>query len=294
MRDDGVPWLTPFAGLLARLPAPDHPAYAETGLRALNALARERALCNRAGKPLRFVDARALDDLPYESRIWRDGEVATRTDEGAWHDFFNALVWLRYPQTKARLNQLQAQAIEQQGVGAVRGSLRDAATVFDENAALVIAPPQARLLAWRDHDWRGLFLGERGREAAGRQWLPLLFGHALLDKLRLPFKGICAHAWLLHDPQLADRLARGEFAAASGVRVLAADSGDGAFAQLDAALAQSLDAGSLRRASFLPLPVLGFPGWWPANASDDFYDDPQVFRPRRAQGTDRITTRRSA
>jgi len=27
------------------------------------------------------------------------------------------------------------------------------------------------------------------------------------------------------------------------------------------------------------LPVLGIPGWWPANEAPSFYDDPAVFRP---------------
>ena len=29
---------------------------------------------------------------------------------------------------------------------------------------------------------------------------------------------------------------------------------------------------------FAPLPVLGVPGWWPANESPAFYDDATVFR----------------
>ena len=29
---------------------------------------------------------------------------------------------------------------------------------------------------------------------------------------------------------------------------------------------------------FLPLPVLGVPGWWPANELPGFYDDRAVFR----------------
>ncbi len=32
---------------------------------------------------------------------------------------------------------------------------------------------------------------------------------------------------------------------------------------------------------FTPLPLLGVPGWWPANADPAFYDDAQVFRPPR-------------
>jgi hypothetical protein len=41
---------------------------------------------------------RRPDGLVYECRIWETGEVETRPDN--WHDFFNALVWLSFPQTK--------------------------------------------------------------------------------------------------------------------------------------------------------------------------------------------------
>jgi hypothetical protein len=33
---------------------------------------------------------------------------------------------------------------------------------------------------------------------------------------------------------------------------------------------------------FAPLPVLGIPGWWPANEDPRFYGDKTVFRPGRA------------
>ncbi|NBW55815.1 MAG: DUF3025 domain-containing protein, partial [Betaproteobacteria bacterium] len=73
----------------------------------------------------------------YEAFIARTQTVPTRNNA---HDFFNGLAWLRFPQTKQQLNRLQAQAINQQGVTAQRGALRDALTVFDENAALLCAP----------------------------------------------------------------------------------------------------------------------------------------------------------
>jgi hypothetical protein len=57
--------------------------------------------------------------------------------------------------------------------------------------------------------------------------------------------------------------------------------GDGA---LDAWLSQQIHANEMQRKPFLPLPVLGVPGWWPANEDVGFYEDPQVFRPQKKQG----------
>jgi hypothetical protein len=73
--------------------------------------------------------------------------------QGALHDFFNGLCWLRFPQTKRALNRLQAAEIARaaSAAGARPGARR--LTVFDENGALLIAPPPLwdALLA---RDWR--------------------------------------------------------------------------------------------------------------------------------------------
>jgi len=50
-------------------------------------------------------------------------------------------------------------------------------------------------------------------------------------------------------------------------------------ANLDGWLATAIQAGTWASKPFVPLPVLGVPGWWPANAEPGFYDDAQVFRP---------------
>ena len=89
--------------------------------------------------PVRFVAQNELPDgMAYEQFIFTTRSVPTRDN---LHDFFNGLVWTRFPHTKQRLNQLQAQVIAAEGVQAVRGPLRDALTVFDENGAVLSAPP---------------------------------------------------------------------------------------------------------------------------------------------------------
>jgi hypothetical protein len=96
-----------------------------------------------AALPVRFVPQPAeLLDGAYERHIHLRREVPTR--EG-WHDFFNGLCWLRFPQTKQVLNRLQADAVaatlaQQGGLQGPRGPLRDALTLFDENAAPAAGP----------------------------------------------------------------------------------------------------------------------------------------------------------
>jgi hypothetical protein len=95
----------------------------------------------------------------------------------------------------------------------------------------------------RERDWKGLLVNQRARWQQGDAKLTL-FGHALLEKLVTPYKSITAHVW---------------------VGVPGAE----------------LDASVLAPKPFLPLPVLGVPGWWPGNEVPGFYDDDDVFRPAR-------------
>lgn len=199
----------------------------------------------------RFVSQAALPaHESYEAFIARSHSVPTRDN---LHDFFNGLCWLRFPEIKARLNALQAAEIARVGVQPLRGPVRDALTVFDENAAFLQAPPQL-WQALRDRNWQRLFVDLRA------DWVDaklVLFGHALLEKLVLPRKAITAHVYLANPPM-------------------------GSLASLDAWVANDLTPEKLATKPFTPLPVLGVPGWWPDNQAPEFYNDPQVFRPARS------------
>jgi hypothetical protein len=209
------------------------------------------ALSAASRAPVRFVPQADLPEgQAYEDFIFATGQVPTR--EGL-HDFFNALCWMHFPQAKKRLNQLQAREIARAGVGQVRGPVRDAATVFDENA-LLIQTSDAVWSALTEHRWMHAFLDLRGEWVLTCLWA---FGHAALEKTVQPFKSITVHLWRV--PQ--------------GV----------AQADLDAWLAQDLTPEKLARKPFSPLPLLGVPGWWPANEDPAFYADASVFRPQRSQ-----------
>lgn len=231
------------------------------------ALAAERSgdlptvLNDAALAPVRFIPQAALPPgVAYESHIHATGGVPTR--EGL-HDFFNALCWMRFPHSKRELNRLQAGAIEADGgVQATRGRLRDALTLFDENAALLQAPePLWQALLARD--WHTLFVAQRPLWSEARL---VLFGHALTEKLVAPFKSICAHVLCLPVPFH-----------------LPADERGTTTHPWDAWLAPQLSAEWLASKPYTPLPLLGVPGWWPANEDPAFYADSRVFRPARAR-----------
>ena len=232
------PWLAPLAakGYAVAQQASDGAAVHA----ALNAI---------EGAPVRFVPQ---SDLPsnqaYEQFIFDTQTVPTRDN---LHDFFNGLCWLTFPQTKKKLNQLQAAQLAIDGVQQTRGPVRDALTLFDENAAFLLAP-QPLWDALIEQDWHRLFIELR---PMWQDTQLVLFGHALLEKLTQPRKPITAHVY------------RAQPAIKS-------------IADLDAWVAADLSADKLAGKPFLPLPVLGVPGWWVENEKLSFYEDILVFRPK--------------
>ena len=218
---------------------------------ALGAAASRLGIRTASGRPIRFAAPGAAGASAYEEHIHRTGEVPTRDN---LHDFFNALVWLTFPRAKAALNALQATAIARDGVGPRRGALRDAATLIDENALLLVTRRDDLVDALAAHDWRRLFVGHRAAWRA--EVRAIVFGHALMEKLTAPYRGVTAHA-------LHVRLAP-----------------DAPLATIDAAIAAALDDG-LAPGRLRPLPVLGIPGW-ADNQDATYYEDASVFRPARS------------
>lgn len=244
----GIDWQAPWLAHWAALGPTLQPALDQ-------GQALPELLNTHLNAPVRFVPQ---TDLPegqaYESFIAEHGAVPTR--EGL-HDTFNALCWHQWPHSKRQLNRLQMEEISRLGIGAVRGPVRDALTLIDENAVLLQAP-DALWSALLRRDWPALFLADRALWAQARVGV---LGHALLEKLHQPYKSITAHVWALPVPL---------------------DLG-GDWAAWDDWFAQGLSAERLARKPLTPLPVLGIPGWWQANEDPAFYADAQVFRAPRAR-----------
>jgi hypothetical protein len=255
------PWLVPFQAVGRKV------LQAANWRDALNTEAARIGLRNHRQLPICFVPQSELAaNVGYEHFISQTGCIPTREN---LHDFFNALVWMTFPKIKIQLNALQAREIEElnslpsadkQKVAANRGRVRDAATIFDENAALMMTSETGLLEALREHDWQEVFISRR--EAFGVHCELRLFGHALMEKLASPYKAITAHVWLV--PVIPAFFDLPE---------------EGRREWIDGAVANQLVKG-LEMTDFTPLPVLGVPGWWHGQ-NQAFYDDVAVFRPKK-------------
>lgn len=231
----------------------------------LNLLARELGAepLTASGMPVRFAPPRA-DAAGYELRVHRSGEVATRARD--WHDLFNALAWIAFPRTKSTLNARHAAQIPREG--GRRGPLRDLLTIFDEGGAIVACADPALAELVRAFRWRELFWERRARVLQALRIV--VIGHAVLDQARRPWPGITCKALFVPADETLLALAPAEL-----------------LAHLDQRTAQWLEgvAAECSPRCLAPLPVFGYPGWFPGSEHEAFYADTRYFRPfRRAVG----------
>lgn len=228
--------------------------------------AQPEPILTRGGQLLKIV---AQDGRPqrfeehYAPRVYMTGELQTRREN--WHDFFQFLSWLMFPKTKAVINALHVPHAEARIAAASdlgrRSPLENMLSLFDEGGAVVIASDPALLQLIRDFQWQTLFWERRADLAQSLRCIS--FGHAVYEKALHPYVGMTANAILLEvEPGLLRQ------------------SIEALLPALDERLAALFTHGAAytRPRDLQPFPILGMPGWDPANADADYYTNTQYFR----------------
>ncbi len=192
----------------------------------------------------------------YEPRIYLKGELQTRTQN--WHDFFNALIWLKFPITKKTLNSLHYHQAKSRIEGSNRSTLENRITQFDECGAIVISNDKYLLEMIRNHQWHELFVDQKERFFTDIECI--IFGHAIFEKALEPYIGMTCHCILIDDATLLTDIRNGNH---SG---------------LDARIASIWDNTLQKKPEKLhPLPILGVPGYWSVQTKE-FYKNKKYFR----------------
>ncbi len=234
----------------------------------LNNLAQRFSGANSRQIPA-FVDAGCFEQDPryYETIVAEASQVPTRNTH--WHDAFNAMIWMLFPQSKHRLNRFHIADISQYGAHP-RTPRRNRLTHFDECGVVLAVPAsyleQANQLleALAQHQWQRAFC--EFKQAWGSHVYPFIFGHAIYEMLLNPFIGLTAKWLAVVVPD--------EFTESSVNQQ---------FQMVDCALElRLLEFDGLSSKQVLkPLPVLGVPGW--SNTQNDaFYANTDYFRPLSA------------
>lgn len=231
-------------------------------------LAQQHPPINTASnRPLQFVPQTKKSGIypeSYEARIYLKGEIQTRHN---WHDFFNALVWFTFPQTKAAINTLHYhQGLQRHwGHEPHRTALENALTLFDESGAIILCSRAEYLRLIQNHDWKTLFWDQRDLLAQHLQCF--IFGHGLYEKALSPYPGMTAQSLLL--PVIP------EFFQWDLTRQIH---------HADSYAAQQLTNTAIFRSpkDLQAFPLLGMPNWDKNNAAE-YYDNKKYFREKNRQ-----------
>lgn len=241
----------PLSGSLAKV-FPEFPLAEK--IPAVQTLNLHLKACNQLSQPLCF-SAQNCDlpfpELGYEERIYQHGLIATRANN--WHDFFNAMVWMRFPQIKSALNAVHHQEQNQQQ-SSKRSRRRDWLTLFDESGVIVVAQPEIKQLM-KNHRWQELFVEKKHLWNSGEIKV-FTFGHALYEKYLQPYIGMTAHAIVIETENENEH-------------------------QIDSFLSEKILQNQLltEKSDLTPLPLLGIPEWYECQNSE-FYANRSYFRPK--------------
>ncbi len=221
---------------------------------------------NTQGSNISFISQDAfMADLSvyYEARIYLKGEVPTRPEN--WHDFFGAIIWWLFPQTKVQINAQHMEDIKRYGQKQ-RTPRRDRLTHFDECGLVVACCEPELVTALRNHEWQKVFVDNRS--AWGHSIDAFVLGHAIYETALSPYSGFTGKLY----PVKVEK----EFFQLS----LSSQ-----YSQLDDIIARQLEELDplAEKGMLTPLPVLGVPGWWEENACQHYYRDLNYFCPYKGE-----------
>lgn len=268
-RIESSPNVKPFDQLTEVLQRFDHAlALDEQGLSMLN----QQLARSLHSAQLRFVPqdkALLADGLTFEQRVAERGEIATRL--GSLHDFYSALMWLRFPRVKLAVNRIHLRGIAEHGIK-VRSRHQQAITHLDEAGAWLVSSDPNLLTLADAHQWFALFYqndrcwSEPITESSHPRIEARIFGHAIFELMHQPHQLLAAKvivvrtqpAYFLLSSQRKDEL-------------------------LDQLIARALENDQAGvDPKWLPtLPLSGIPGWQ-AQQDPSFYQTAPCFRAKPA------------
>lgn len=217
----------------------------------------------RKHHPFEFVTQ--TKDMRYDTEIFRFNRIPTRSQ--SWHDFFNNLTWLIWPNLKRTIIDRIGRETHSLNSNA-RTPRQNLLTHFDECGIVICSHRPELFDDIKNFAWKKFFFDTKDLTEICEIYI---IGHGLFEKGLSPYIGMTAKAIFLPIKQ--------DFFAHSYEQKM--DYIDQHIARYIA----SVDFPETPK-SLTPFPFLGWPGWWPGNDVETFFDNEKYFRRREFGTTD--------
>lgn len=207
-------------------------------------------------RSIRFVIQKP--QMQYEDEIYHHSTVPTRLFH--WHDFFNNLTWMTFPQTKWALIQKSYQE-KVTRLDKNRTATQNVLAHFDECGVVLCSDEDDFFEYFKNFEWKKCFWNLRNDLLS--HCYPIIVGHGILEKALAPYIGLTAKIIFL-------KTTKSFFSLNDEQKIAFVD------AQLSHYI-MSPNFPTMPKA-LTPFPLLGWPTWHPDNYSEPFYDNTDYFR----------------
>lgn len=204
-----------------------------------------------------FTFVTQTKDMKYDAEILELNRIPMRPN--SWHDFFNNLTWLLWPQLKRSIMERIGIEIRRRTSNA-RTARQDLLTHLDECGIVLCSSRDEIFDDVNNHSWKKLFFDTKDLLMTCEA---LIIGHGIFEKALSPYIGMTAKAIFISvQPDFFSKPYEEKMRFIDNYLAAYVVSED--FPESPKSLA--------------PFPLLGWPGWWPANEDEAFFNNEKYFR----------------
>ena len=194
----------------------------------------------------------------YDALVFKEKKIPIRKD--VLHDYFNALTWLAFPNSKKKLNKKNFTLLEHNYLSGNKNRPRniDLTTLLDESGIIIFTNNSFLSSLIRQKKWKTVFWDNR--DTVKKSFRFFLFGHSLFEKIMNEYIGTTARALIIFNESLPF-----EKITISNVDQILSDYIDQEFFFLN-----------LEKT--VAIPLFAIPGWSNLNEKKEFYQENEYLR----------------
>jgi len=227
----------------------------------LNKLSSSFFFNNTSFDGLEFIDQKKKEKdfyKKYDALVFKEKKIPIRKE--VVHDYFNALTWLAFPNSKKKLNKKNFTLLEQNYLNGNKNRPRniDLTTLLDESGIIILTKNSYLASLIRQKKWKTVFWDNRNMVKESFRFF--LFGHSLFEKIMNEYIGTAARALIISNDNFSlDKIT---------------------ISNVDKILSQYIDNDFFFKnlEKTVSVPLFAIPGWSNLNEKQEFYQGNEYLR----------------